>query len=85
MLIGYLTPAQYSNATTPLCKSLILLARKKRAAQELNFTIDFSAPGSLGGGGDVIMSVRRRDEGFSTPAAPGQARARAQGVNCKQP
>ncbi|XP_031432555.1 maestro heat-like repeat-containing protein family member 1 isoform X2 [Clupea harengus] len=46
MLIGYLTPAQYSNATTPLCKSLILLARKKRAAQELNFTIDFSAPGT---------------------------------------
>ncbi|XP_063055853.1 maestro heat-like repeat-containing protein family member 1 isoform X2 [Engraulis encrasicolus] len=46
MLIGYLTPGQYSNATTPLCKSLILLANKKRAAQEPSFTIDFRAPGT---------------------------------------
>ncbi|XP_062395570.1 maestro heat-like repeat-containing protein family member 1 isoform X2 [Sardina pilchardus] len=46
MLIGYLTPGLYSNATTPLCKSLILLANKKRAAQDPNFTIDFSAPGT---------------------------------------
>lgn len=46
MLIGYLTPGLYSNATTPLCKSLILLANKKRAAQEPNFSIDFSAPGT---------------------------------------
>ncbi|XP_022529276.2 maestro heat-like repeat-containing protein family member 1 isoform X2 [Astyanax mexicanus] len=46
MLLCYLTPSQYSNATTPLCKSLILLANKKRAAQEPNFIIDFTAPGS---------------------------------------
>ncbi|XP_072535589.1 maestro heat-like repeat-containing protein family member 1 isoform X2 [Salminus brasiliensis] len=46
MLLCYLTPAQYCNATTPLCKSLILLANKKRAAQEPNFSIDFTAPGS---------------------------------------
>ncbi|XP_041962834.1 maestro heat-like repeat-containing protein family member 1 isoform X1 [Alosa sapidissima] len=46
MLVGYLTPGLYSNATTPLCKSLILLANKKRAAQDPNFTIDFSAPGT---------------------------------------
>lgn len=46
MLLCYLTPGQYSNATTPLCKSLILLASKKRAAQEPNFIIDFTAPGS---------------------------------------
>ncbi|KAI4893277.1 hypothetical protein NFI96_019675 [Prochilodus magdalenae] len=46
MLLCYLTPAQYSNATTPLCKSLILLANKKRAAQEPNFIIDFTTPGS---------------------------------------
>ncbi|MCJ8728677.1 hypothetical protein PDJAM_G00007090 [Pangasius djambal] len=46
MLLCYLTPSQYFNATTPLCKSLILLANKKRSAQEPNFSINFSAPGS---------------------------------------
>ncbi|XP_030638186.1 LOW QUALITY PROTEIN: maestro heat-like repeat-containing protein family member 1 [Chanos chanos] len=46
MLLCYLTPVQYSNATTPLCKSLILLANKKRTAQEANFTINFSAQGT---------------------------------------
>ncbi|XP_060777885.1 maestro heat-like repeat-containing protein family member 1 isoform X2 [Neoarius graeffei] len=46
MLLCYLTPSQYFNATTPLCKSLILLANKKRSAQEPNFIINFSAPGS---------------------------------------
>ncbi|KAB5586895.1 hypothetical protein PHYPO_G00006680 [Pangasianodon hypophthalmus] len=46
MLLCYLTPSQYFNATTPLCKSLILLANKKRSAQEPNFNINFSAPGS---------------------------------------
>ncbi|XP_051999976.1 maestro heat-like repeat-containing protein family member 1 isoform X2 [Xyrauchen texanus] len=46
MLLCYLTANQYANATTPLCKSLILLANKKQAAQEPNFTIDFSAKGS---------------------------------------
>ncbi|XP_066539071.1 maestro heat-like repeat-containing protein family member 1 isoform X3 [Hoplias malabaricus] len=46
MLLCYLTPAQYSNATTPLCKCLILLANKKRAAQEPNFIIDFCVSGS---------------------------------------
>uniref|UniRef100_A0A674EIK7 Maestro heat like repeat family member 1 n=1 Tax=Salmo trutta TaxID=8032 RepID=A0A674EIK7_SALTR len=35
MLLYYLTPGQYSNATTPLCKSLTLLGTKKRASQEL--------------------------------------------------
>ncbi|TSK34778.1 Maestro heat-like repeat-containing protein family member 1 [Bagarius yarrelli] len=46
MLLCYLTPSQYFNATTPLCKSLILLANKKRSAQDPNFNIDFNAPGS---------------------------------------
>ncbi|KAI2655146.1 Maestro heat-like repeat-containing protein family member 1 [Labeo rohita] len=46
MLLCYLTPNQYANATTPLCKSLILLANKKRTAQEPNFNIDFNAQGS---------------------------------------
>ncbi|XP_043116564.1 maestro heat-like repeat-containing protein family member 1 [Puntigrus tetrazona] len=46
MLLCYLTPNQYANATTPLCKSLILLATKKRTAQEPNFIIDFNAQGS---------------------------------------
>ncbi|XP_053350115.1 maestro heat-like repeat-containing protein family member 1 isoform X1 [Clarias gariepinus] len=46
MLLCYLTPSQYFNATTPLCKSLILLASKKRSAQEPNFIINFNAPGS---------------------------------------
>uniref|UniRef100_A0A3P8XIB0 Maestro heat-like repeat family member 1 n=1 Tax=Esox lucius TaxID=8010 RepID=A0A3P8XIB0_ESOLU len=45
MLLFYLTPGQYSNATTPLCKSLILLATKKRDAQEPNFYIDFNEQG----------------------------------------
>ncbi|XP_056618249.1 maestro heat-like repeat-containing protein family member 1 isoform X1 [Triplophysa dalaica] len=46
MLLYYLAPNLYANATTPLCKSLILLASKKRAAQEPSFIIDFSAQGS---------------------------------------
>uniref|UniRef100_A0A9J7YGA8 Maestro heat-like repeat family member 1 n=2 Tax=Cyprinus carpio carpio TaxID=630221 RepID=A0A9J7YGA8_CYPCA len=46
MLLCYLTPNQYANATTPLCKSLILLANKKQTAQEPNFIIDFNAQGS---------------------------------------
>lgn len=45
MLLCYLTPSQYFNASTPVCKSLILLANKKRAAQEASF-INFNAPGS---------------------------------------
>lgn len=45
MLLCYLTPSQYFNATTPLCKSLILLANKKRSAEEPNFIINFNAPG----------------------------------------
>ncbi|KAJ8290767.1 hypothetical protein GJAV_G00017250 [Gymnothorax javanicus] len=46
-LLCYLTPMQYANATTPLCKSLILLGNKKKAAQESNFTIDFKDQGCL--------------------------------------
>ncbi|KAG5856775.1 hypothetical protein ANANG_G00011450 [Anguilla anguilla] len=46
-LLCYLTPMQYANATTPLCKSLILLGNKKKAAQESNFTIDFKEQASL--------------------------------------
>ncbi|XP_036821789.1 maestro heat-like repeat-containing protein family member 1 isoform X2 [Oncorhynchus mykiss] len=42
MLLYYLTPGQYSNATAPLCKSLTLLGTKKRASQEPNFNIDFN-------------------------------------------
>uniref|UniRef100_A0A9J7ZZU3 Maestro heat-like repeat family member 1 n=1 Tax=Cyprinus carpio carpio TaxID=630221 RepID=A0A9J7ZZU3_CYPCA len=47
MLLCYLTPNQYANATTPLCKSLILLANKKQTAQEPNFIIDFNAQGTV--------------------------------------
>uniref|UniRef100_A0A669C2F3 Maestro heat-like repeat family member 1 n=1 Tax=Oreochromis niloticus TaxID=8128 RepID=A0A669C2F3_ORENI len=35
-LLYYLTPSQYSNATTPLCKSLIVLGNKKKNNQEPN-------------------------------------------------
>lgn len=42
MLLFYLTPGQYYNATSPLCKSLILLGSKKRAAEEPSYTIDFT-------------------------------------------
>uniref|UniRef100_A0A8K9XYZ4 Maestro heat-like repeat family member 1 n=1 Tax=Oncorhynchus mykiss TaxID=8022 RepID=A0A8K9XYZ4_ONCMY len=45
MLLYYLTPGQYSNATAPLCKSLTLLGTKKRASQEPNFNIDFNEHG----------------------------------------
>uniref|UniRef100_A0A8D0D6V9 Maestro heat-like repeat family member 1 n=1 Tax=Sander lucioperca TaxID=283035 RepID=A0A8D0D6V9_SANLU len=34
-LLYYLTPSQYSNATTPLCKSLIVLGNKKKNNQDL--------------------------------------------------
>uniref|UniRef100_A0A1A8FIU1 Maestro heat-like repeat family member 1 n=2 Tax=Nothobranchius korthausae TaxID=1143690 RepID=A0A1A8FIU1_9TELE len=40
-LLYYLTPVQYSNATTPLCKSLIVLGNKKKSNQEPSFNIDF--------------------------------------------
>ncbi|XP_028326218.1 maestro heat-like repeat-containing protein family member 1 isoform X2 [Gouania willdenowi] len=40
-LLYYLTPSQYSNATTPLCKSLIVLGTKKRKNQEASFNINF--------------------------------------------
>ncbi|XP_077432978.1 maestro heat-like repeat-containing protein family member 1 isoform X1 [Vanacampus margaritifer] len=41
-LLYYLTPPQYSNATTPLCKSLIVLGNKKKDNKEPTFNIDFS-------------------------------------------
>ncbi|XP_060936841.1 maestro heat-like repeat-containing protein family member 1 isoform X2 [Limanda limanda] len=41
-LLYYLTPSQYSNATTPLCKSLIVLGNKKKTNQEPSFNIDFT-------------------------------------------
>ncbi|XP_076592672.1 maestro heat-like repeat-containing protein family member 1 isoform X1 [Chaetodon auriga] len=41
-LLYYLTPSQYSNATTPLCKSLIVLGTKKKSNQEPSFNIDFT-------------------------------------------
>ncbi|KAM4568168.1 maestro heat-like repeat-containing protein family member 1 isoform 1-T2 [Fundulus diaphanus] len=41
-LLYYLTPSQYSNATTPLCKSLIVLGNKKKTNQEPSFKIDFT-------------------------------------------
>ncbi|XP_034729707.1 maestro heat-like repeat-containing protein family member 1 isoform X1 [Etheostoma cragini] len=41
-LLYYLTPSQYSNATTPLCKSLIVLGNKKKSNQEPSFNIDFT-------------------------------------------
>ncbi|KAG9345013.1 hypothetical protein JZ751_009553 [Albula glossodonta] len=46
-LLFYLTPVQYGNATTPLCKSLILLGSKKKTAQESNFTINFEEQANL--------------------------------------
>ncbi|XP_061529897.1 maestro heat-like repeat-containing protein family member 1 isoform X2 [Phycodurus eques] len=41
-LLNYLIPPQYSNATTPLCKSLIVLGNKKKDNKEPTFIIDFS-------------------------------------------
>ncbi|XP_058503898.1 maestro heat-like repeat-containing protein family member 1 isoform X2 [Solea solea] len=47
-LLYYLTPSQYSNATTPLCKSLIILGNKKKQNQEpscnINFTQEVNLP-----------------------------------------
>lgn len=45
-LLFYLTPSQYSNATTPLCKSLIVLGSKKKNNQEPSFKIDFTREGT---------------------------------------
>lgn len=44
-LLYYLTPIQYSNATTPLCKSLIVLGTKKKENQDPSFNIDFTQEG----------------------------------------
>uniref|UniRef100_A0A674NSG4 Maestro heat-like repeat family member 1 n=1 Tax=Takifugu rubripes TaxID=31033 RepID=A0A674NSG4_TAKRU len=44
-LLYYLTPIQYSNATTPLCKSLIVLGNKKKENQDPSFKIDFTQEG----------------------------------------
>ncbi|XP_061806331.1 maestro heat-like repeat-containing protein family member 1 isoform X1 [Nerophis lumbriciformis] len=41
-LLNYLTPSLYSNATTPLCRSLIVLGSKKKENKEPSFNIDFS-------------------------------------------
>ncbi|KAM6935902.1 maestro heat-like repeat-containing protein family member 1 isoform 1-T1 [Lycodopsis pacificus] len=41
-LLYYLTPSQFSIATTPLCKSLIVLGNKKKNNQEPSFNIDFT-------------------------------------------
>ncbi|XP_055019623.1 maestro heat-like repeat-containing protein family member 1 isoform X2 [Boleophthalmus pectinirostris] len=41
-LLYFLTPPQYSNATTPLCKSLVVLGNKKKLNQESSFHIDFT-------------------------------------------
>ncbi|XP_006635903.2 maestro heat-like repeat-containing protein family member 1 isoform X1 [Lepisosteus oculatus] len=46
-LLCYLTTVQCTNALTPLCKSLILLGNKKKAAQESNFIIDFNEQAHL--------------------------------------
>uniref|UniRef100_A0A3B4BDL5 Uncharacterized protein n=1 Tax=Periophthalmus magnuspinnatus TaxID=409849 RepID=A0A3B4BDL5_9GOBI len=41
-LLYFLTPPQYSSATTPLCKSLTVLGNKKKLNQESSFHIDFT-------------------------------------------
>ncbi|XP_072316120.1 maestro heat-like repeat-containing protein family member 1 isoform X2 [Eucyclogobius newberryi] len=41
-LLYFLTPPQYSSATTPLCKSLVVLGNKKKVNQESSFKIDFT-------------------------------------------
>uniref|UniRef100_A0A8D3C2Y5 Maestro heat-like repeat-containing protein family member 1 n=1 Tax=Scophthalmus maximus TaxID=52904 RepID=A0A8D3C2Y5_SCOMX len=41
-LLYYLTPSQFSNATTPLCKSLVVLGNKKKSNQEPSFNINFT-------------------------------------------
>uniref|UniRef100_A0A672GBI7 Maestro heat-like repeat family member 1 n=1 Tax=Salarias fasciatus TaxID=181472 RepID=A0A672GBI7_SALFA len=46
-LLHYLTPPQYSNATTPLCKSLIVLGTKKKSNEEASFKIDFIQEGNM--------------------------------------
>nr|XP_057909847.1 maestro heat-like repeat-containing protein family member 1 isoform X2 [Doryrhamphus excisus] len=41
-LLNYLTPPQYNNATTSLCRSLIVLGNKKKENKEPSFNIDFT-------------------------------------------
>ncbi|KAJ3597626.1 hypothetical protein NHX12_001144, partial [Muraenolepis orangiensis] len=47
MLLYYLTPPQFSNATTPLCRSLIVLGSKKRSHKEATFNIDLQQQANL--------------------------------------
>uniref|UniRef100_A0A8C7RIR0 Maestro heat-like repeat family member 1 n=1 Tax=Oncorhynchus mykiss TaxID=8022 RepID=A0A8C7RIR0_ONCMY len=74
MLLYYLTPGQYSNATAPLCKSLTLLGTKKRASQEPNFNIDFNEHGRclLGEGAPFTRCVNGsfpfRSRGHGAPS-----------------
>ncbi|XP_017265503.1 maestro heat-like repeat-containing protein family member 1 isoform X2 [Kryptolebias marmoratus] len=46
-LLYYLTPSQYNNATTPLCKNLIVLGNKKKSNQEPSFSINFKQEANL--------------------------------------
>lgn len=41
-LLYFLTPPQYSNATAPLCKSLVVLGTKKKSNQDSSFNINFT-------------------------------------------
>uniref|UniRef100_A0A8C7VUX1 Maestro heat-like repeat family member 1 n=1 Tax=Oncorhynchus mykiss TaxID=8022 RepID=A0A8C7VUX1_ONCMY len=68
MLLYYLTPGQYSNATAPLCKSLTLLGTKKRASQEPNFNIDFNEHGRCLLGEGVNGSFPFRSRGHGAPS-----------------
>uniref|UniRef100_A0A8C7X9D7 Maestro heat-like repeat family member 1 n=1 Tax=Oryzias sinensis TaxID=183150 RepID=A0A8C7X9D7_9TELE len=45
-LLYYLTPSQYSNATSPLCKSLIVLGSKKKTGQEPTFPFNSRGHGA---------------------------------------
>uniref|UniRef100_A0A671X0Z1 Maestro heat-like repeat family member 1 n=1 Tax=Sparus aurata TaxID=8175 RepID=A0A671X0Z1_SPAAU len=68
-LLYYLTPPQFSNATTPLCKSLIVLGNKKKSNQEPSFNIDFTQEGrrkiySL----EAFLSFPFRDRGHGAPS-----------------
>ncbi|XP_018587460.2 maestro heat-like repeat-containing protein family member 1 [Scleropages formosus] len=47
VLLCYLTPAQYANATVPICQSLVLLGTRKKAAGEPGLIIDFSKQDGL--------------------------------------
>uniref|UniRef100_A0A8D3A1E5 Maestro heat-like repeat-containing protein family member 1 n=1 Tax=Scophthalmus maximus TaxID=52904 RepID=A0A8D3A1E5_SCOMX len=67
-LLYYLTPSQFSNATTPLCKSLVVLGNKKKSNQEPSFNINFTQEGWRSIFTDEVTSFPFSSRGHGAPS-----------------